>query len=162
VLGYEEAIGFGVGSLVRDKDGISAALVMADLAATLQAQGLTVLDRLAQLSETYGRHDGLQLSIRMDGAGAKEKMAKLMSDLRADLPTSLAGQAVTSVRDLSTDENPADVVIIELGNTGRLVVRPSGTEPKCKVYVEVVSRPGVESVTAVQVRDAMAAHMGVS
>jgi phosphomannomutase len=162
VLGYEEAIGFGVGSLVRDKDGISAALVMADLAATLQAQGLTVLDRLAQLSETYGRHDGLQLSIRMDGAGAKEKMAKLMSDLRADLPTSLAGQAVTSVRDLSTDENPADVVIIELGDTGRLVVRPSGTEPKCKVYVEVVSRPGVESVTAVQVRDAMAAHMGVS
>jgi phosphomannomutase len=162
VLGYEEAIGFGVGSLVRDKDGISAALVMADLAATLQAQGLTVLDRLAQLAETYGRHDGLQLSIRMDGAGAKEKMAKLMSDLRADLPTSLAGLAVTSIRDLSTDEIPADVVIIELGETGRLVVRPSGTEPKCKVYVEVVSRPGVESVTAIQLRDAMAAHMRVA
>jgi phosphomannomutase len=162
VLGYEEAIGFGVGSLVRDKDGISAALVMADLAASLKAAGRTVLQQLDDLADQYGRHDGLQWSIRMDGAGAQEKMASLMGRLRADLPASLAGVAVTSTRDLAEADPPADVVVLELGATGRIVVRPSGTEPKCKVYVEVVSRPGAEIVTPVALRDAMAAHLGLS
>lgn len=162
VLGYEEAIGYGVGSLVRDKDGISAALVMADLAASLQSQGRSVLDRLDDLAREYGRHDGLQWSIRMDGAGAQEKMVALMSRLRADLPTSLGGVAVTSTRDLANDEIPADVVVLELGATGRIVVRPSGTEPKCKVYVEVVSHGDESTVTPMALRDAMAAHLGLT
>ncbi len=162
VLGYEEAIGFGVGALVRDKDGISAALVMADLAATLAAEGRTLLDKLDDLAREYGRHDGLQWSIRMDGAGAQERMAALMHRLRADLPASLAGVAVTSTRDLANDAIPADVVVLELGETGRIVVRPSGTEPKCKVYVEVVSREGAAGVSPVALRDAMAAHLGLS
>ncbi len=151
VLMYEEAIGFCVGNLVRDKDGISAAIAMADLAAAVLAAGSTMVERLAAVAARYGASRTSQWSIRFDGADAQAKMAALMTRLRANPPKMLDGVAVTEWRDLSTQTPPADVVVISVGDRGRVVVRPSGTEPKCKVYFEVLgenANPSLEGLRA--------------
>jgi phosphomannomutase len=158
VLSYEEALGYSVGSLVLDKDGISAALVLADLAAARHAAGSSLLEALHEIEAQYGRFDTEQQSLRFDGSDAQEKMGALMSQLRANLPNVLGGVPVTSVRDISTEDPAADVVILRLGENsengpaGRVTVRPSGTEPKCKIYYEVVSRgdTGGVSINALQ------------
>jgi phosphomannomutase len=137
VLMYEEAIGFCVGPLVMDKDGISAAVAMADLAAKVLSGGSTMIARLAHVADRYGASRTSQWSIRFDGADAQSKMADLMKYLRANPVTSLDGVAVDEWRDLALADPPADVVVIKAGR-GRVVVRPSGTEPKCKVYFEVL------------------------
>ena len=161
VISYEEALGYSIGALVRDKDGISAALVFADLAAALKARGSSLSQRLAEIEAEYGRYDTSQWALRFDGADALSKMADLMSGLRAHLPASVAGIAVTHVRDLATSEPSADVVILTLGPVGRITVRPSGTEPKCKVYFEVVSRGDASPVSIKALRNAMAEVLGV-
>lgn len=162
VLSYEEALGYCVGSLVRDKDGISAALVMADLAATLKAAGTTLASRLQELEAMYGRFDTEQWSLRFDGADAQQKMKALMDKLRATLPLEVAGVKVRSVRDLENESPPADVVIFALEDGSRITVRPSGTEPKCKVYFETVTKPGSESVSIARLKSSMAAVLGTS
>jgi phosphomannomutase len=120
VLGYEEALGYTIGNLVRDKDGISAALVVAELAASLKAEGRTLLDRLGDFDDRYGRVRTAQRSFR--------------------IPPALQAEAMARVRDRrgAEDLRPrADVVVIQRG-TDRVVFRPSGTEPKLKLYTEVV------------------------
>lgn len=139
ILSYEEALGYSVGSLVLDKDGLSAALVLADLAASRLAAGSSLAEALAEIEATYGRYLTEQQSLRFDGVNAAEQQAALMTRLRGNLPTSIAGVAVTSVRDVSLESPASDVLILRLGDVGRVTVRPSGTEPKCKVYYEVVS-----------------------
>ncbi len=151
VLMYEEAIGFCVGSLVRDKDGISAAIAMGDLAAVVLAAGSTMVDRLADVAAKYGASRTSQWSIRFDGTDAQIEMAALMTQLRANPPKELDGVAVTEWRDLARQTPPADVVVIAVGDRGRVVVRPSGTEPKCKVYFEVLgenANPSLEGLRA--------------
>ena len=161
VLSYEEALGYCVGSHVRDKDGISAALVFADLAASLHGHASSLDERLAELEGVYGRYETDQWSIRFEGAEAQPKIAALMDHLRAGLPTELAGIAVSGVRDLAGEQPPADVVALKLGDEGRITVRPSGTEPKCKVYFEIVRRPGRELAPMAEFRAAMADVLGV-
>ena len=148
VFGYEEALGYAVTSAVRDKDGITAAVVFAELAAALAAEGLTVLDRLDQLAVEHGLHAGRTLSIRFDGHGAPEKMAALMATVRRTPPNELAGLSVTSVTDLAEGGAlpPTDAVRLELGARARVLVRPSGTEPKAKVYLEVVEPTSADTV----------------
>ena len=161
VLSYEEALGYCVGGLVRDKDGISAALVMADLGASLKAAGSGFAQRLAQLEAEYGRFDTEQWSLRFDGADAQQKMKDLMEGLRANLPTTVAGVPVREVRDLSVASPGADVVILALADGARITVRPSGTEPKCKVYFETVTKPGRVPASIAQLKHAMAEVLGV-
>jgi phosphomannomutase len=120
VLGYEEALGYSVGGIVRDKDGISAALVVAELAATLKARGETLIDRLADLDRRYGRHRTGQRSFRIPVGEQAEAMAR--------------ARTLPGAQDLRPE---ADVVIVERAD-GRVVFRPSGTEPKLKLYAEVV------------------------
>jgi phosphomannomutase len=120
VLGYEEALGYSVGGVVRDKDGISAALVVAGMAAAAKAEGRTLLDRLADLDRRYGRYRTAQRSFRVPPAAQEAAMARV--------------RARPGAVDLRPD---ADVVIVE-GAAGRVVFRPSGTEPKLKLYAEVV------------------------
>jgi phosphomannomutase len=131
VYGYEEALGYAVAPrLVRDKDGISAALLIAELAASLKAEGSSIPHRLAELAAEYGLHATSQLSWRVtDLALIPEAMARL----RAEPPRQLLGRPV-SVSDLAPDN---DVVVLRFEG-GRVVVRPSGTEPKCKAYLELV------------------------
>ncbi|MDG4807842.1 phospho-sugar mutase [Micromonospora sp. WMMD1120] len=132
VFGYEEALGYCVApEHVRDKDGITAALTVAELAAGLKAQGRTLTDRLDELAAEFGVHHTDQLSARVDDLRV---IADAMARIRAVTPTTLLGQSVDSVKDLLPE---ADVVILRTAST-RVVIRPSGTEPKLKAYLEVV------------------------
>jgi phosphomannomutase len=132
VFGYEEALGYCVApDGVRDKDGITAALVVAELAAELKAQSRTLIDRLDELALKHGLYATDQLSVRVDDVA---EIADAMARLRAKLPTSLLDEAVTAAEDLLPE---ADVVILRTPDA-RVVVRPSGTEPKLKAYLEVV------------------------
>jgi phosphomannomutase len=131
VFGYEEALGYAVApQLVRDKDGISAALLLAELAATLKATGRSLLDRLDELAATHGVYATAPLTVRVTDLRI---IADAMAGLRGTPPGTLLGRTVT-VEDLAPD---ADVVILR-GDGLRVVVRPSGTEPKLKAYLEVV------------------------
>ncbi len=139
VFGYEEALGYVVGDVVRDKDGISAALAVAELAAAEKATGRTLLDRLDELEAEHGVHATEQVSIRVTDLAA---IALVMADLRGRPPRALGGSAVTGMADLLTGGRlPAsDVLVYSLDFGGRVIVRPSGTEPKLKAYLEVVER----------------------
>ena len=146
VLGYEEALGYAVGEVVSDKDGIGAALVMAELVADLKTEGRTLVDLLDDLHRRHGVHASGQRSIRFESASRDEQpMEQAMAALREAPPAELAGAAVTAVHDLaagSGDLPPADVVVLEISGRGtRVIVRPSGTEPKMKVYGEAVVAP---------------------
>ncbi len=141
VFGYEEALGYAVApDLVRDKDGISAALRIAELAAALKADGGSLADRLDELAGEYGRYATDQVSIRVDDLSI---IADTMRRLREQPPTTLL-DADVAAEDLLPD---ADVLRWRWPN-GRVVVRPSGTEPKLKAYLEVVEPDGSAEVAA--------------
>ncbi|MBV9096377.1 MAG: phospho-sugar mutase [Streptosporangiaceae bacterium] len=134
VFGYEEALGYMVGEVVRDKDGIGAALAMLRLAEQAKADGRSVLDRYDELETAHGVHLTAQIAPRT------AVVAQVMSGLRADPPQVLGGEPVTSVTDLRADGPAglpaADVLIFALPGA-RVVIRPSGTEPKIKCYLQV-------------------------
>ncbi|MGW3601426.1 phospho-sugar mutase [Micromonospora sp. NPDC005161] len=150
VYGYEEALGYCVApDHVRDKDGITAALTVAELAAGLKAQGRTLTDRLDELAAEFGVHHTDQLSVRVDDL---REIADAMARIRAATPTTLLGHPVDSTRDLLPE---ADVVILRTG-AARVVIRPSGTEPKLKAYLEVVELVPDGDVAAARARAAAA------
>ncbi len=134
LFGYEEALGYCAGDLVRDKDGISTALLVAELA----AQG-PILDRLHDIFRQHGAHVTRQRSLRLEGADWLGRVTVAMGAVRAAPPTEIAGRPVLETEDLATGERlpPSDVLIWTLDGA-RLVVRPSGTEPKLKIYAEAV------------------------
>ncbi len=130
VFGYEQALGYLVTDRPLDKDGITAAVLMAEVAAVARRDGVTLQDRLDALAQRYGRHVTAERSVPVDPAQAPVVMAKL----RANPPVALAGAAVTR-----TEEFPAAGLIrFECGADVRVQIRPSGTEPKVKIYVEVI------------------------
>jgi phosphomannomutase len=146
-FGYEEALGYSVfPQLVRDKDGISAALLIAELAALLKTKGKTLADRLDEIALEFGVYTTAQISLRTQNVA---EIGSMMKNLRANIPTTLLGRPMTRVRDLLSDtlqagDPPgipagvfADVVILQ-GTDCRVVIRPSGTEPKLKAYLEVI------------------------
>ena len=138
-FGYEEALGYCVApGLVRDKDGVSALLRVAELAALLKAEGRTLVDRLDDIARAHGLYATDQLSVRVDD---RARIATAMDRLRTRPPTVLGGLAVRQVEDLA--EGTGDLPHTEglryrLAERSRVVVRPSGTEPKLKCYLEVV------------------------
>jgi phosphomannomutase len=149
VFGYEEALGYCVApDLVRDKDGVTAALLATDLAAQLAAQGRGLLDALDDLARRHGVHATDQLSVRVDDISL---IATAMRRLRADPPRRLGGSEVTSVEDLLEAETglpPTDGLRMSTADAVRVVIRPSGTEPKLKCYLEsVVEFPAAGDLT---------------
>ena len=133
-FGYEEALGYAVTDVVRDKDGIGAALALLGLAAVARSRGESLTDVYDGLEATYGVHATEQVTV------ASTRPVGVMAGLRAQPPPELGGQAVTVIDDLTggTSELPsADVLTYRLAR-GRVVIRPSGTEPKIKAYLEVV------------------------
>jgi phosphomannomutase len=132
VFGYEEALGYCVAPThVRDKDGITAALLVCELAAGLKSEFRDLGDRLDELALRHGVHATDQLSVRVDDLA---DIATAMATIRRNPPVALLDEPVHAVEDLLPD---ADVLIVRAG-TARVVVRPSGTEPKLKAYLEVV------------------------
>jgi phosphomannomutase len=151
-FGYEEALGYCVApSLVRDKDGVSALLLLAELAAGLRAEGLTLRDRLDEIASTYGLHATDQLSVRVSD---QREIDDAMSGLRANPPSSLGGFDVLHIDDLSTGSAglpPTEGLRFALADQARVIVRPSGTEPKVKCYLEVVVPVSDDDVDAARI-----------
>ena len=150
--GYEEAIGYCVApDLVRDKDGVSALLLVAELAAELKAAGRTVLDRLDEIAEEFGVHATDQVSARVEDLSV---IHTTLTRLRQSPPTRLGGFTVEQVDDLSEGDQglpPTEGLRYRLADGGRVVVRPSGTEPKIKCYLEVVVEVAAGDVTAARI-----------
>jgi phosphomannomutase len=177
VFGYEEALGYCVApNLTRDKDGISAALLVALLAATLKRTGSSLTTRLDEIAREYGLFATDQLSIRVDDIS---RIAAAVAALRAAPPTSLGDLPVTAVDDFACGIEglpQTDALRYRLDGSGhgygtaRVVVRPSGTEPKLKCYLEVVIPVSgdVDDTRAVSrrllaaIRDDVAAALGFS
>jgi phosphomannomutase len=148
--GYEEAIGYCVApALVRDKDGITAALTVAELAAGLKAEGRTLADRLDELAAEFGVHATDQLSVRVDDLA---EIGAAMGRARRQPPATLLGAALTTVDDLL----PENDVLTFRTPAARVVIRPSGTEPKLKAYLEVVEPVVGRDVTGARGRAATA------
>ncbi|WP_077489761.1 phospho-sugar mutase [Sinomonas mesophila] len=139
VYGYEEALGYCVApELVKDKDGISAALLVAELAAAAKAEGGSLARRLDELALRHGLHLTDQLSVRVADLGL---LGAMMTRLRQDPPESFADSPVESAVDLAAGSDglpPTDGLLWTTRDSTRVIVRPSGTEPKLKCYLEVV------------------------
>lgn len=148
LFAYEEALGYTIGTQVRDKDGLSALVVFAQLVEELKSQGRTVWDLLAQISLEHGVHTNAQRSIALD-----PDSPSIGSKLRSAQPKTISGVTVSVIEDLQsslryivggdteTINLPAsDVLIYHLEDGSRIIVRPSGTEPKVKVYYETVTK----------------------
>ncbi|MGD0699668.1 MAG: phospho-sugar mutase [Trebonia sp.] len=157
IYGYEQALGYAVRpDLVADKDGISAALLILRLASELARDGRTVAGRLDDLALAHGVHVTRQRSLRADGAAGLARLADAVERVRKDPPRLLAGEPVavtdlreggTGVADLAGGRaerspgrpiRPANVLIWHAGGNGRVMIRPSGTEPELKIYAEAV------------------------
>jgi phosphomannomutase len=152
VFGYEEALGFTVGSLVRDKDGIGAALRLAERARFLKARGVSLLDQLDGLLVTHGLSHQLQWSVVLPGAEGRARIDAAMARLRSSPPARIGASPVVRVLDAEAGEERvrgerrpsglprSDVLAFQSEDGARLTVRPSGTEPKIKFYLELVGQ----------------------
>ena len=140
-FGYEEAIGYAVDSqTVNDKDGISAALFLAQIATDLKADGKTLLDLLNEVWARHGFHGTEQISVRVSDMS---RITELLAGLRKNPPAEIAGRAVSSIDDLAAPTDglpPTDGLRIWLDGGVRVIIRPSGTEAKMKCYIEVITK----------------------
>lgn len=150
-FGYEEALGYAVDAItVNDKDGISAAITLAQIATDLAEDGKTVLDLLDEVWARHGFHATEQISIRLSDLS---KVGVILGGLRNNPPKEIAGRAVTSIDDLAAPKDglpPTDGLRIWLDGGVRIIIRPSGTEAKMKCYIEVIEK---DSKTAQLVLD---------
>ena len=150
-FGYEEALGYAVDAVtVNDKDGISAAITLAQIATDLAAEGKTVLDLLDEVWARHGFHATEQISIRLSDLS---KVGVILGGLRNNPPKEIAGRTVTSIDDLAAPTDglpPTDGLRIWLTGGVRIIIRPSGTEAKMKCYIEAIEK---DSKTAQVVLD---------
>lgn len=150
VVGYEEALGYTVSNVVRDKDGVSAALVAADMAAYHASNGHTLLDALDLLARKHGLFLSRQVSVTKKGSDGAAEIAAIMERVRRAPPTKLGVHDVLAVRDLKTRTKrfadgrteplaflESNVIALDLEGGHRVMLRPSGTEPKIKYYFDV-------------------------
>ena len=149
IFSYEESYGYMIGHYVRDKDAVTASLLLTEMAAWYHAQGMTLFDALRSLYEKYGWYGEKTHNLVMPGLDGLEKMAALMQSLRAQPPVEIGGVTVAqykdysdgTVRDAATGAitpmplSGSNVLRFELTDGTHIVVRPSGTEPKIKVYI---------------------------
>lgn len=172
IFGFEESCGYLKGTYARDKDAIVASMLVCELAASLKNQGKNILDALAEVYEKYGFYLAHVQSVELTGADAMEKAAKMMADLRAEVPVTIGGAAVTGVRDYKSSiaKNlvtgaeevinlpKSNVLEFLLGDRGSVIARPSGTEPKVKFYYTAV---GENKEAAKALLDVMVQQMSV-
>ena len=149
VLGFEESYGYLLGTYARDKDAVEASMIILEMAAYYKKQGMTLADALDKLYETYGYYGESVTDIYMEGLDGIERRKRVMSSMRNNPPSEIAGVRVRTVADYSTGKvtdvitgdvtetgQPAsDVLYYTLTSGDKIIVRPSGTEPKIKIYV---------------------------
>ncbi|MFT3768386.1 MAG: phospho-sugar mutase [Minicystis sp.] len=166
VFGFEEALGYTIGPVVRDKDGISAAVIIAELAAVRWAEKKTLLDELEALARKYGLFVSGQKSLTMPGADGLAQIAAIMARLRAAPPKRVGDLEVLAVGDYQAQERTAkdgtvtkialpksNVLTFDLEGGSRIIARPSGTEPKIKFYFDLCEpMTAGEPVAAAQAR----------
>jgi phosphomannomutase len=150
-FGYEEAIGYCVDpGNVNDKDGISAALKIAQINSDLASRGSSIFGYLDEIWTEIGYHRTEQLSIRVDEISIVKKM---ISTLVSNPITAIAGLKVTSFEDLSKSLNPTQGLRIRCDESVRIIIRPSGTEPKLKTYIEVIGEKGAADTLALRIKE---------
>ena len=158
VVGYEEALGYSVGPLVRDKDGVSACVIFADLVAWNRAKGRSVPQHLDDVYRRVGLFVTEQVSITKPGSEGIAEIKRVMARFRSEPPKAIAGHAVEQALDLAKGEGglpPSDVLVWRLAGGRRVIMRPSGTEPKLKSYYEVrVPIAASETIDAARARGA--------
>ncbi|MGB5265032.1 MAG: phospho-sugar mutase [Polyangiales bacterium] len=147
LFGYEEALGYAPSTVVRDKDGISSALLLVDIASRLKARDATLLDARDQLSRKHGLFADRQVSVRFEGADAQARINAIVDRRRDSPPAAIGGQAVVRMLDLkrqlqwtplavspAAGRAPSNLLVFEMQGGHRAMMRPSGTEPKLKYY----------------------------
>ncbi len=158
LFGAEESYGCLFGTFVRDKDAISASCLIAEVAALAKRQNLTLVDRLHQIYQKYGLHRESLSSLAFDNTQAgMEQMHSFMKKLRAHPPQQIHGQQVTQLEDYLPGYQqlpPSDVLRFWLADHTKIVVRPSGTEPKIKIYIEIVEQNTQHLTAAIKQADA--------
>lgn len=154
VFGFEESCGYLKGTYARDKDAVVASMLTCDLAAKLKREGMNLAQKMDALYAELGYHAAKVISVELKGPNAMELSAQFMADFRANTPAALGGVAVTELTDYSTSVTKnfvageestvtlpkSNVVVLTLGEQGSVIVRPSGTEPKVKLYLTAVDR----------------------
>ena len=149
LLGFEESYGYLLGSYARDKDAVEGSMMILEMTAYYKKKGMTLSDALSKLYKTYGLYAEKTIDIYMEGLDGIENRKKVMQNLRDNTPASIGGVAVKSagdyksgeVRDLAsgeigtTGQPSSDVLYYTLANEDKIIVRPSGTEPKIKIYI---------------------------
>jgi phosphoglucomutase/phosphomannomutase len=153
ILGCEESHGYLVTPKIRDKDAAGAAVLLAELALDVKRRGQTLLGYLEDIYRQFGYFHNEVQNLVMTGIQGKQNMARMLDALRKNPPKEIAGLKVTALEDLldedgrlgpikgATDRAARNVLVFHLGERGRLALRPSGTEPKAKAYIEVCSPP---------------------
>ena len=170
VFGFEESCGYLKGTYARDKDAVVASMLTCDLAAALKREGTNLAEHMDALYSRFGWHEARVLSSELQGPDAMEISAGFMAQMRRELPKAVCGIAVTSVTDYQarvtrdlvhgTEEAvtlpKSNVLVLQLGEKGTVILRPSGTEPKVKIYLTAVD---ADRAAAMKLLDDMAAEM---
>lgn len=170
VFGFEESCGYLKGTYARDKDAVVASMLTCDLAAVLKREGTNLAEHMDALYSRFGWHEARVLSCELQGPDAMEISAGFMAQMRRELPKAVCGIAVTSVTDYQarvtrdlvhgTEEAvtlpKSNVLVLQLGEKGTVILRPSGTEPKVKIYLTAVD---ADRAAAMKLLDDMAAEM---
>ena len=152
VFGFEESCGYLRGTYARDKDAVVASMLVCDMAAKLKREGMSLAQKMDTLYEEFGYHEAKVISVELTGPDAMQIAAKFMADFRAEIPAALAGVPVTQYTDyqlrfhrdlaggveMPVDLPKSNVIVLTLGEKGSVVLRPSGTEPKIKLYLTAV------------------------
>lgn len=146
VLGYEEAIGYAPGSLVRDKDGIQSAVRLAEAAAILKAQGQSLVDRLAEIQAEIGLYRQRQVAVVREGQAGQAAILRAMKALRSIPPK--GALAVKDYLDAPEPRLKTNLLVFRMAGGSRVAVRPSGTEPKLKFYLEAMAETAAEAEAA--------------
>ena len=174
IFAFEESCGYMVGDFVRDKDAVTASLLVAEMAAHYHLKGMTLLDAMDALYAQYGYYKEKTLNLVMPGLDGLAKMKALMDDLRANPPKDIAGEEVIRLRDYAdgsifvsglgkVDHTPffgSNVLYFELADGSSFIVRPSGTEPKIKVYLLVRGESAEDCAAKVAKYQAFADQLG--
>ncbi len=162
IFSYEESYGYMLGNYVRDKDAVTASMMIAEMAAYYFDRGMTLYDAMQELYEKYGYYSEKTLNLMMPGVDGLAKMAELMAGLRKNPPKDIAGTAVKGLRDYSDGVyysqkgksklpmSGSNVLYFELQDGTSFIVRPSGTEPKVKIYILTSGKSKAECAEKVE------------